>query len=106
MPEQTAGCRSCGRPEEGHGVRYVALFGEHVYTPPRDTRPAHARTTEAPSWSTTPIPHPAGGVTYARSPEEFERHLEDTAPVEPPPEPGIAVEPPWWRRILGTKGAI
>jgi hypothetical protein len=89
--EQTTGCRSCGRPAEGHGVRYVALFGEHVYTPPRDTRPAHARTeerAEAPEpWSTTPIPHPAGGITYARSPEEYQRHLEDAEPAEAPLPP-------------------
>lgn len=43
--DELTGCRGCGHPEKGHGLRYVALQGEHAYIPPRDTRPVNARTT-------------------------------------------------------------
>lgn len=38
------------------------------------------------SWPTTAIPHPAGGVTYARSKEEYQRYTAGAGPLPPAPE--------------------
>jgi len=60
----------------------------HAIVRPRLQRPSPAPHVPPATWPTIPIPHPAGGITYARSREEHQRYLEDTAPAEEPPDPG------------------
>lgn len=53
-------CLHCGHSEDGHGIRYAALVGDHEYLPSHEPTPAAPRA----------IPHPLGGITYPIDPHD------------------------------------
>lgn len=106
-PQQDPACVQCGKPlgaspsedfcSDPCQMAWHCKGANHAIVRPRIVRERAPQVPPA-TWPTLAIPHPDGGVTYARSAEEYQRYLEDTSPAEAPPEP----RPPIWRRILGA----
>lgn len=69
MPENR--CLACGHPEQGHGTRYAAIYGDHTWIGPLGIRPLPMREAAAAS----------------------QRPLADAAPVDPAPDTKQAPTP-------------